>query len=104
MPPAPAPVPPPAPAPEPPPQPSLGSAALRWNGVAATDLAGYRVYYGTVPGTYGQPRGQGLDAGRTTSFTVNGLQRGMTYYFAVTSYDFAGNESSYSAEAIKRIQ
>lgn len=72
--------------------------------MSAADLAGYRIYFGTAPGAYSQARGQGLDAGRTTSFIVNGLQRGMTYYFAVTSYDFAGNESSYSAEVSKRIE
>jgi len=100
--PAPAPTP-PAPPPPPPTAPTLGTASLQWDPVSASDLAGYRVYFGTASRTYSQARGSGADAGRTASFTVNGLQRGITYYFAVTSYDFAGNESAYSAEVTKRI-
>jgi hypothetical protein len=102
--PSPAPPPPPPPsAPPPPPAPTPGSALLQWDPVTAADLAGYRVYFGTASRTYAQARGQGADAGRTPSFTANNLQRGITYYFAVTSYDFAGNESAFSAEVTKRI-
>lgn len=101
--PPPAPPPPPAPSPAPPPAPTLGTASLQWDPVSASDLAGYRVYFGTASRSYSQARGAGADAGRTASFTVNNLQRGITYYFAVTSYDFAGNESAYSAEVTKRI-
>ena len=79
----------------------MGSATLQWEAVSASDLAGYRVYFGTVPGTYTQARGQGVDAGTGTSFTVGNLQSGITYYFAVTSYDVAGNESAYSSEVSK---
>lgn len=75
---------------------------MQWNPVAAPDLAGYRVYFGTTPGIYAQARGQGVDAGVGTSLTVGKLQSGVTYYFAVTSYDVAGNESAYSSEVSKR--
>jgi len=87
------------------PSPSTAQAVaeLQWDAVTASDLAGYRVYFGTAPRNYAQRRGQGLEAGRTPSYTVSNLQRGATYYFAVTSYDFAGNESDYSAEVWKRI-
>jgi hypothetical protein len=38
-----------------------------------------------------------------TSYVASGLQRGQTYYFAVTAYDGSGNESDFSAEASKPI-
>lgn len=61
-------------------------------------MRGYRVYYGTASGSYLQSRGAGADAGGSTSFTIPNLRAGTTYYIAVTSYDNAGNESSYSGE------
>ncbi|MBK7549801.1 MAG: fibronectin type III domain-containing protein [Rhodoferax sp.] len=68
------------------------------------DRAGYRVYYGTSSGSYVQVRGAGLNAGPTATYTVTGLQSGQRYYFAVTAYDAAGNESTYSAEVSKLTQ
>lgn len=66
-------------------------------------MSGYRIYYGTTSGNYNQARGFGVNAGRTTSFTVTGLQSGQRYYFAVSAYDAAGNESTLSAEASKVV-
>ncbi len=72
--------------------------------MADPDRAGYRVYYGTASGSYSQVRGAGLNAGTAATYVVNGLQAGQRYYFAITSYDAAGNESSYSAEVSKLTQ
>jgi hypothetical protein len=69
--------------------------------VAATNVAGYRVYYGTRSGEYLQKNGKGMDAGKATSFTVAGLEGGSRYYFAVTAYNDLGYESGYSNEAFK---
>jgi len=81
-----------------PPQPS-GSATLSWqapganvDGSALTDLAGYRVYWGTTPGTYS--KSTHLNATARTH-TVTGLARG-TWYFVVTALNSQGTESSYS--------
>ena len=79
-------------------------ATLAWDKVTAPNLSGYRIYYGTVPGTYLQARGQGLSAGNATAYTVTGLKRGFRYYFAVTALDSSGNESPYSSEVFKDIQ
>lgn len=65
-------------------------------------MQGYRVYFGTQSGQYSQARGSGLNT-TTTSYTVNNLIVGRTYYFAVTAYDSAGNESGYSAEVSKVV-
>jgi hypothetical protein len=67
-------------------------------------VRGYRVYYGTSSRTYVQTRGAGINAGAGATFVVTNLQRGRTYYFAVTAYDFSGNESEYSSEATKEVR
>ena len=92
------------PAPAPAPAPALPlTAALTWSASVASDVAGYRVYYGTSSRSYTQVKGAGLVAGNVTSMTVSGLQSGKTYYFAVTAFDAAGNESNYSSEVFKVI-
>ncbi len=75
-----------------------GDATLTWVPNAEADLAGYHVYYGTAAGTYSAV----TDAGNTTTYTVTGLGVG-TYYFAVTAYDTAGNESGASNEVSKSV-
>jgi hypothetical protein len=77
------------------------SATLAWDAVNAPSLLGYRVYYGTLPGMYLQPRGQGLTTVSTT-YQVAGLSSQTTYYFAVTAYD-ALTESAYSSEVSKTM-
>jgi len=80
------------------------TAILLWDPVTATNLSGYRVYYGTAPGTYFQALGQGVSVGNVTTYTVTGLSVGTRYYFAVTARDTSNNESSYSNEVFKDIQ
>ena len=72
------------------------SAILVWNppttnadGTPLVDLAGYRVYHGTSSLNYT------WDAyvGDVTSYEIDGLTPGITYFFAVTAYDTFGNES-----------
>lgn len=67
---------------------------LQWVANTETDLAGYRLYQGTAPGTYASS----IDVGNITTSTVSNLQEGETYYFAVTAYDESGNESYPSEE------
>jgi fibronectin type 3 domain-containing protein len=77
---------------------------LAWDAVAATNLTGYRVYYGTTSGKYQQALGAGAWAGNVTSFNVTGLLTGgTTYYFVVTSVDSQGKESAFSNEASKLV-
>jgi hypothetical protein len=80
------------------------TAILTWDAVTAPGLSGYRVYYGTAPGTYLQAKGQGIAvAGNVTTHTVTGLTSGIRYFFAVTAFD-ATNESDFSNEAFKDMQ
>jgi len=80
-----------------------GTAILAWDPVVATNLSGYRIYYGTAPGTYFQPLGQGINVGNVTTYTVTGLTSGTRYYFAATSVDTSGNESVFSNEVSKDV-
>lgn len=57
------------------------------------DLAGYRVYEGSEPGHYDWVS----DVGSSTMAKLESLPAG-TYYFSVTAYDSAGNESDFSNE------
>ena len=81
------------------------TAALSWDapttntdGTDLADLAGYKIYYGTSSGTYDSF----IDVAKVTTYTVTELTPA-TYYFAVTAYDEAGNESAYSNEVSKTI-
>ena len=79
------------------------SATLTWDPVSDARVTGHRVYYGTGSRDYAQAKGAGVNAGGCTTYVVTGLDRGRTYYFAVTSYDSSGNESDFSNEASKTI-
>jgi hypothetical protein len=72
--------------------------------VTSAPVTGYRIYYGTRSGTYVQQPGAGMPAGNFPTFNATGLQKGVTYYFAVTATDGDGRESLYSNEASKLIQ
>ena len=85
------------------PPPPSNSAGLAWDSVAALNLSGYRVYFGTAPGTYLQSLGQGISVGNVTAYTLTGLASGSLYYFAVTAFDTLGAESPYSNEVSKNI-
>ncbi len=74
------------------------TASLSWDANTESDLSGYKVYFGTAPGSYGTP----VNVGNTTSYTVSGLSDG-TYYFAVTAFDTSGNESGFSNEVSKTL-
>ncbi len=78
-----------------------GTASLTWNANTDSDLAGYKVYQGTSSGTYTAPVATIPKV--TTSYTVTGLQTGTTYFFIITAYDSAGNESLHSNEVSKSI-
>ncbi len=84
-----------------------GTATLSWDapttnadGTAPTDLAGYKVYYGTSSGNYTST----INAGNVTTYQITNLTNGLIYYFAVTTYNTSENESGYSNEVSKTIQ
>jgi hypothetical protein len=82
----------------------VGSATLQWSASSDSRVVGYRVYWGSSSRSYQQARGAGQVASSTTSHVIGNLPTQRTYYFAVTAYDAAGNESDFSAEASKTIR
>jgi len=83
--------------------PADGAATLTWD-VATDNVAvkGYKVYYGAKSVTQdgGSYDSGPIDVGNKINYTVNNLTNGTKYYFTVTAYDAAGNESAnYAHEA-----
>lgn len=72
-----------------------------WGPNSEIDLAGYRVYVGTSSGnyTFAGP----FEVTNGTSYSVQNLPMGQTYFFAVSAFDIYGNESMMSAEVSKSI-
>ena len=75
-----------------------GSAAtltLAWDPPADGITSGYFVLYGTQSGAYTHT----IDAGMVTTYTVDNLADGVTYYFAVQAYDSSRRVGPLSTEA-----
>jgi hypothetical protein len=86
---------------------ATGSATLSWippttntDGSPLTNLAGYRIYWGTTQGTY--PNSATLSNPGLTSYVVGSLTPG-TYYFVATAVNTIGIESTFSTVASKTI-
>jgi hypothetical protein len=84
---------------------SNGTIALAWDpatsysdGSPLTDLAGYKLYYGTTSGSYTGS----IDVGNVTSYTITNLPPAV-YYVVVTVRNLSGTESSYSNQVSKSI-
>jgi hypothetical protein len=69
------------------------SVSLAWDPNPETDVAGYRLQYGLTPDEYPNV----IDAGKTTSATINGLNQGTTYYITAVAYNAAGQTSTASS-------
>ena len=86
---------------------ALGSATLFWtaptlneDGSTLTDLAGFKLYYGTA--TDSMNTIETIDNSSVTTFLVENLHAG-TWYFKVTAFDGTGNESADSDLGSKLI-
>jgi hypothetical protein len=105
-PPATPPVTPPA-TPPPPSTPVTGNATLSWippteneDGSALTNLAGYRIFYGTSASNLS--RQIDLSNPGITRYVIDNLSGG-TWYFGIRAYSSAGTQSALSAIASKTI-
>lgn len=70
------------------------SVTLAWNPSTDPLVTGYNIYYGGASGTYTNK----VSAGLATNAVTSGLLVGVTYYFAATTYNALGLESSFSGE------
>ena len=84
----------------PPPAATVGAATLSWtapdqntDGSPLTNLAGYRIYYGTGANDLDQVIS--ISNVGITAYVVDDLTAG-TYYFSIRAYTSAGTESSLS--------
>ncbi len=66
------------------------SVILSWDPNSEPDIAGYRIHYGTAAAPYSEV----VDLNATNA-TVSNLVRGVTYTFAVSAFNSAGDESAY---------
>ena len=75
---------------------SAHGVTLAWDAPADPSVTGYRVWWGTASGLYGDSS----DAGPATTKTLSDdiFLPGVTYYFVARSYNAAGIESSDSNE------
>ncbi len=67
---------------------------VQWTPNRENDLAGYKVYYGMTSRSYSRI----IPVGLNTTCQISDLEPGYEYFFAVTAYDTAGNESQFSKE------
>lgn len=72
------------------------SVKLVWEPAGDRSVAGYRIHYGSEPGRYTQT--VQVQGRLTANAVIESLEDGKTYFFAITSYDAKGKESSYSPE------
>ena len=72
-----------------------GQVTLAWDANTEIELGGYKLYFGQTSRNYMAS----VDVGNYTAYSLDGLEAGRTYYFAVTAYDqFGQNESEPSKE------
>jgi len=86
---------------------AVGTALLSWTPPTAntdestlTNLAGYRIYYGTESGSYDETIT--LDSTELTSYLIENLPAA-TWYFTMTAYNSDNLESAYSEEVSKVV-
>jgi hypothetical protein len=80
---------------------SWSAPQLNEDGTALTDLAGYKIYWGTTSGSY--PNSVTIEDTSMTTYVVGNLTAG-TYEFVATAFNASGVESRYSSPATKVLQ
>jgi hypothetical protein len=67
---------------------------IAWNQNPESDIAGYKIHYGTFSGIYQHD----VDVGNHTSCTISSLAEGTKYFFSATAYNSENTESDFSEE------
>ncbi len=82
------------------------SVTISWNRNQEPDIAGYVIYWRTEDEkaySHSKVISDTAHYPVERSFTLEGLEAGHTYYFAITAFDLANQESEFSDEIIKTI-
>jgi hypothetical protein len=69
------------------------------DGTPLTDLAGFRIHYGTNAGVYTTT----IDVGMASETTLSDLSVGVTYHIVLTAYSTEGFESKPSGEIVYEV-
>ena len=86
----------------------VGTATVSWTApskrtsgtpMPLSELAGYKIYYGTSLGNY--PGIIDISDNTSTTYTLKGLVTNTSYYFVVTSYDVLGKEGAHSNVVVR---
>ncbi len=72
---------------------------LVWSPNTELDLAGYKIYTGPSSENYDNVH----DVGNETSYTIQNLTEGQTYFIALTAYNTLNNESGYSESVVYTV-
>jgi hypothetical protein len=71
------------------------------DGTPLTDLAGFKIYWGTTPGSY--PNSVTIDNPTVSTYVIENLAPG-NYEFVATAFNEAGAESAYSNIATRSLR
>src|ERR1700730_5543762 len=74
----------------------VNAATATWDRNPETDIAGYILSYGTLPGVHPTS----VDVGNTTTWTLSNLTPGQIYYFVVQAYNTSALASAPSSEVV----
>ncbi|PCJ85769.1 MAG: hypothetical protein COA54_10225 [Thiotrichaceae bacterium] len=69
--------------------------------IAMSEIAGYRIYFGTETGNYSQSIE--VDDAYIDVITLDALNTAGTYYIVITTVDTDGRESTYSEEIVLNV-
>jgi len=69
--------------------------------IAMSEIAGYRIYYGTETGNYSQSIE--VNDAYTDAITLDEINMAGTYYIVITTVDTDGRESTYSEEIVLNV-
>lgn len=75
---------------------------LRWERNREADLAGYRIYHSAAVGV-AKTSNERVEVRPENTSHVFDVNYGRDYFFAVTAFDTAGNESALSPEIVARV-
>lgn len=73
---------------------ATASIRLAWDASPGENVAGYKILFGTRPGSYSRS----VSVGNQTTATLTALERGTRYYIVAVAFDAHGNESGPSNE------
>jgi len=78
---------------------------VAWSPNTESNIAGYKIHYGTSPGKYNQTIdvGNPINKENTQCETTLDLTSGTKYFISISAYDINNKESTYSKEIVEEV-